>query len=712
MATGALRFRTPHIEELPTGTATRQTPGFAWVAVSAPQQDPSKNWGTTNRKRARTAGQQNEAQREAQTARQQRDIERKIRELNSDGHNREIAIPASKKEGGGGARAGKTSNTKKILASGKTFAHYLDDEEAEIARTGRRDGEDVDARPKEPQRASKTPIARRKAQLQREESSMSRSPAPSGASTAALPVTSIPPLPDLMHLDEDDDGLEPLAALPSQAEMEALLNAPPLTYNQARAAPPPAGAPPPRKFCEICGYWGRIALTELELEIQDNFSRALPYTVKWKEECEYALNFPNVNIEWARDIEASVNVTVIPWPLFLALGGMRTWMSRSGNVQLPERCKRMLFKRLCMESPSDSCSSSKLGAEHQSLRWSCIGKRTPTDMFAANSTNDTSIGHLICHFTKLRSTRLYEIHTYMTKRLDPARRAELGSFPKAGVLPEASSQDKDKSGSSTANRKHKAVAATTQGSSTSGLASRERTYHKDPDRRTSQSKLPKLTETFLHDLFHNSEQLRAQDPKALYDTLDSVFCRSSFVHSETFRNAIPRNNDSIANDCLMMASSILWLSKIDLSATLDECLQKQLATIAAFAGEPRDKLPRYKPDSNDAYYDFLYGLFVRAFYYAGSDCFASPGSEKLAQLICDLAPGDERDGMSFYSDKTENMKPLVESLRMNRHELANDVWTDGLELWLKNYGAAKARTLGEYLGEVLEKEVRRIKVEK
>lgn len=258
MATGALRFRTPHIEELPTGTATRQAPGFAWVAVSGPQQDPSKNWGTTNRKRARTAGQQNEAQREAQTARQQRDIERKIRELNSDGHNREIAIPASKKEGGGGARAGKTSNTKKILASGKTFAHYLDDEEAEIARTGRRDGEDVEVRPKEPQRASKTPIARRKAQLQREDSSVSSSPAPSGTSTAALPVTSIPPLPDLMDLDEEDDELEPIAALPSQAEMEALLNAPPLTYNQARAAPPPASAPPPRKFCEICGYWGRV----------------------------------------------------------------------------------------------------------------------------------------------------------------------------------------------------------------------------------------------------------------------------------------------------------------------------------------------------------------------------------------------------------------------------------------------------------------------
>lgn len=259
-ASGPLRFRTASIEELPTGTATRQAPGFAWVAVSGSQQDPAKNWGTTNRKRARTGAQQNEAQREAQTARQLRDTERKIRELNSDGHNRDIAIPPQKKEGSGGARAGKTPNTKKILASGKTFAHYLDDEEAEMARTGtgRRDGEDGEARPKEPQRASKTPIARRKAQLQREESNLSSSPAPSGNTSAALPTTLIPPLPDLMDLDEDDDEHDRLPPLPSQAELEALLNAPPLSYNQARAAPPPASAPPPRKFCEMCGYWGRV----------------------------------------------------------------------------------------------------------------------------------------------------------------------------------------------------------------------------------------------------------------------------------------------------------------------------------------------------------------------------------------------------------------------------------------------------------------------
>lgn len=252
MATGPLRFRTSLIEELPT-THTKQAPGFAWVAVSGPTDDPAKNWGTTNRKRARTAGTaQTDSQKEALTAKQQEKIERKLRELNSDG-GKDVVIPTAKKEGVGGAhKAGKTTNTKKILASGKTFAHYLDDEEAEIARTGRRDG-DVDVQPVAAQRASKTPIARRKSQ--KENSIAGGSPAPpalTGVHSSLATQQS-----DSMDIDEDGDDDPMIPALPSQAEMEALLNAPPLTYNQARSAPLPSSAPPPRKFCEICGYWGR-----------------------------------------------------------------------------------------------------------------------------------------------------------------------------------------------------------------------------------------------------------------------------------------------------------------------------------------------------------------------------------------------------------------------------------------------------------------------
>lgn len=258
MATGPLRFRTPHIEELPT-TQTKQAPGFAWVAVTGPQEDPAKNWGTSNRKRARASGLgQTEAQKEALSARQQREIERKIKELNSD-NSKDVQIPIPKKDaagGGGGSRAGKTTNTKKILASGKTFAHYLDDEEAEIARTGKRDG-DLEVQAPIQQRASKTPLARRKLT---EDSSLDSSPAPvrpnhSNSGPPSRPATpGEAPYAELAGVDEGDGSIVPL---PSETELEALLNAPPLTYNQARSAPPSADAPPPRKFCEVCGYFGR-----------------------------------------------------------------------------------------------------------------------------------------------------------------------------------------------------------------------------------------------------------------------------------------------------------------------------------------------------------------------------------------------------------------------------------------------------------------------
>lgn len=244
MASGPLRFRTAHIEELPT-TQSKQAPGFAWVQVAAPPADPAKNWGTDNRKRARnTTGGQTDSQREALSARQQREVERKIRDLNSD-NSKDVQIPIPKKDSGGGARVGRTTNTKKILASGKTFAHYLDDEEAEIARTGRRDG-DLDIVAPVAQRASKTPYARRKPM----EESPSRSPPPSLARPSAAIVA------DAMEIDqEDDDGIP---TPPSEAEMEALLNAHPLTYNQAKSAPPRPNAPPPRRFCDICGYFGRV----------------------------------------------------------------------------------------------------------------------------------------------------------------------------------------------------------------------------------------------------------------------------------------------------------------------------------------------------------------------------------------------------------------------------------------------------------------------
>ena len=47
-----------------------------------------------------------------------------------------------------------------------------------------------------------------------------------------------------------------IPAPPSQFEIDSLLSAPPLSYSAA-AAQPSQSTIPPRKFCEMCGYWGR-----------------------------------------------------------------------------------------------------------------------------------------------------------------------------------------------------------------------------------------------------------------------------------------------------------------------------------------------------------------------------------------------------------------------------------------------------------------------
>ena len=255
MAEGPLRFRTPHIEEIPTANSRHQ-PGFAWVAVKKDAADPSKAaLDVAGKKRARATGLgQTEAQREATSARQQRETERRIRDLNSDNtRDVNIAIPKREHGGGGATKAGKTSNTKKILSSGKEFKHYLDDEEAELARTGKIDGldRDPDAVIVQPvQRASKTPLARR---IQREQSSASGSPAPGGE---ARPQGLVLPFEAGAGAGEDDDEFDGLPSLPTREEMQALLDAPALTYNAARSAPGPTSIAP-RSFCELCGYWGR-----------------------------------------------------------------------------------------------------------------------------------------------------------------------------------------------------------------------------------------------------------------------------------------------------------------------------------------------------------------------------------------------------------------------------------------------------------------------
>ncbi|KAI1499387.1 hypothetical protein F5X99DRAFT_287347 [Biscogniauxia marginata] len=76
--------------------------------------------------------------------------------------------------------------------------------------------------------------------------------------------------------DDDNDNINDtdnlllasrVPPLPTDAELRALLSAPPLSYLEVRAlsAPPPSSSSSPRYparvFCAVCGYWGRVRCT-------------------------------------------------------------------------------------------------------------------------------------------------------------------------------------------------------------------------------------------------------------------------------------------------------------------------------------------------------------------------------------------------------------------------------------------------------------------
>lgn len=238
----------PQIEELQTSTKAN-APGWSYIVDTG--YDPSKvAINPSSRKRLRTG--------QAESAgdlslRQQTAINRYLAELDKDSH-RDVQItvrkPLDNKK--------QTTNAKRILGSGKTFQHYLEEEEARLALKGGPDTAAVAPKPKE-QRASKTPLARRKSALVNA-SSAEGSPAPSVKKEDSRAATPKPTQPPGQAPAAHPPGTI-LAAPPpvtiSEEEIEELLSAPMLMYNAAKSAPPNMEGKKHRVFCEICGYWGR-----------------------------------------------------------------------------------------------------------------------------------------------------------------------------------------------------------------------------------------------------------------------------------------------------------------------------------------------------------------------------------------------------------------------------------------------------------------------
>ena len=176
-----------------------------------------------------------------------------------------------------GARPKQTPNVKRILGYQRTFAHYLADEEAQIAQSGGTSAsQPTPSLPRSSslrtstQKSTNTPTKMGPPPLPRPGSSSAQSPIvkqesssedfhrtdshpQAAASSPSGAVDQIPKTPF------DDNVLlkSHVPKPPSDKVMAALLAEPPLSYNAARAKPSSLGHPPVF-FCTICGYWGKI----------------------------------------------------------------------------------------------------------------------------------------------------------------------------------------------------------------------------------------------------------------------------------------------------------------------------------------------------------------------------------------------------------------------------------------------------------------------
>ncbi|KAJ5550173.1 hypothetical protein N7535_001888 [Penicillium sp. DV-2018c] len=270
--------------ELISDTSTL-TPGWTYAPTRTINPPPQSIQPTLSRKRTiRDAGKGSGGD---LTSRQANAIARHIADLDRE-NQRDVSIPApvkaAREAGIRGTRAKTTSSVRRILASQKTFRNHLDDEEAAIAAGGGGIGglQGLGG-------VNGVAAARGKAAAAARRSSTPASVIGVKRSSEALgggggggvdghlgtvskaeggtemeidgetEVTGPAPEKGLIKSEYDNDPLLRSYAptMPSERIMQRLLAEPPLSYNESRAKPAASGRPG-RRFCCMCGYWGKI----------------------------------------------------------------------------------------------------------------------------------------------------------------------------------------------------------------------------------------------------------------------------------------------------------------------------------------------------------------------------------------------------------------------------------------------------------------------
>ncbi|KAI5923702.1 hypothetical protein F4810DRAFT_710446 [Camillea tinctor] len=292
-------------------TKTTNAPGWAYVPDTGPLQS-STTTTTNNRKRARGCGGQGGGALSSAdaSARQEAKARKEIEVLDRD-NPRDVQIAVPPKPGGRASQSQRkhTPNVRKILQSQKTFANHLDDYVAlgggsEVGGGGAAAANNVAATPSaaaaqaaraaNPRKASTSGTPRRASTIKQEDVEMADADEADdndgGSATDTPPRSTIltpyqrppskacqdpashpssPSSPSLSHNKNTNNDTNPLLTspvppLPTDPELLALLSAPPLSYLEVRALSSTAGSSsgqqryPPRVFCEVCGYWGRV----------------------------------------------------------------------------------------------------------------------------------------------------------------------------------------------------------------------------------------------------------------------------------------------------------------------------------------------------------------------------------------------------------------------------------------------------------------------
>ncbi|MCJ1305701.1 hypothetical protein MMC08_008517, partial [Hypocenomyce scalaris] len=221
----------PHIEVLPNSTSI-SAPGWAYVPDTG--YDPSKVALQPSGARKRAARASNIRGGES-TTRQNNAVLKHLAELDKDNHRDvQIAVPIRQRDAAGRVSKGKvTQAVRRILMSQKTFANHLADEEAALAAQGPH--APSSSTPRAPaSKAARAPSV----QLKRSSTALS-TPAPAEPATAAPAavapgITFTTPRRPPQVADGDDPLLRSyIPSAPSEAIMEALISAPPLSYNAA-----------------------------------------------------------------------------------------------------------------------------------------------------------------------------------------------------------------------------------------------------------------------------------------------------------------------------------------------------------------------------------------------------------------------------------------------------------------------------------------------